>query len=151
MAQGTGPRPVGASAGAGEAKETFPEFLRALWAPVGAEAAAAGGEGAGVGRGLGEERAEHGDTVPPPRGPRNPAVGSLSSPRMLLCSPADIPTAHVSPVGSRVVGNVRSAAESRPRCLLQLPPEQPKTPALQPGSHLHRLYGGEPYGARSGC
>lgn len=61
MAQGTGPRPVGASAGAEEAKETFPEFLRALWVPAGAEATAAGGEGAGVRCGLGEERAEHGE------------------------------------------------------------------------------------------
>ncbi|KAL6036413.1 hypothetical protein STEG23_012644 [Scotinomys teguina] len=133
--------------------------------PWGAEAAAEDGEGAGVGCGLGEERAEHGDTVPPPKGPRNPAVGSLGSPRMLLysprmllysprmllCRPADISTAHVSRVGSRVVGSVRSAVESQPRCLLELPLELPKTPAVQPGRHLHRLYGGEPYGARSGC
>lgn len=57
------PRPVCASATAAEAKETFPEFLRAPWVPAGAEEAAAGGEGAEVGCGLSEDRAEHKDTA----------------------------------------------------------------------------------------
>lgn len=61
------PRPTCASATAEAAKETFPEFLRAPWVPAGAEEAAVGGEGAGVGCGLGEDRAEHKDTVPAER------------------------------------------------------------------------------------
>lgn len=63
MAQGAGPRPVRATTGAEETKETFPEFLRAPCIPAGAEAAAAGGEGVGVGCGLGEERTEDENTT----------------------------------------------------------------------------------------
>lgn len=91
MAQGTGPRPVGASAGAGEAKETFPEFLRALWVPVGAEAAAAGGEGAGVGCGLGEERAEHGGHCPTSERPQKPCCWEPGQPKSAAMQPGRHP------------------------------------------------------------
>lgn len=110
MAQDTEPRPVCASATAEEAKETFPEFLRAPWVPVGAEETSAGGEGAGVGCGLGEDRAEHKDRAPARRGPRNPCCCEPGQPKDAAVSPADILTAEVGQLGSRVLGSERSAA-----------------------------------------
>lgn len=106
------PRPICASATAEEAKETFPEFLRAPWVPAGAEEAAAGGEGAGVGCGLGEDWAEHKDTVPAER-PQKPLLLGVWSAEGCGCAARQTSSQQrMSWLGSRVVGSVRSAAES---------------------------------------
>ena len=59
---------------------------------------------------MGEDRAEHKDTVPALRGPRNPCCCEPGQPKDAAVSPADILRPGVGQLGSRVVGSVLSTA-----------------------------------------
>lgn len=143
MAQCLGPRPVCASTTAKEVKETFPEFLRAPWVPAGAGETAAGGEGAGVGCGLGEDRAEHKDTVPALRGPRNPCCCEPGQPKDAAVQPRKHPHSRDVPAG------LQGGGQRAPGCgeLAVLQPQLRSNPANIPRSCTWRA--DHIWGARS--